>query len=233
MKVFGYLRVSGSSQVDGDGPERQRVAIKAFCDKHNLTIVSWYEDMGVSGTVDALYRPGFMRMLECASEAQGVVAENSTRLARDNMVAEMLLCQCRKVNLKVFAADFGGLSDLTSNGDPTATAMRQFMQVFSQLEKSITVARLRAARERTGHLGGKPRWGSTEREKIIEDTMIQLAKKWESQGLSPCGRIAEALNEAELFGRKGEPWRFDSVKKHIYRLRKQGKLPQRHLTIPA
>lgn len=225
MNVFGYLRVSGASQVDGDGPERQRVSIKTFCARHGLTICGWFEDLGVSGTVEAAFRPGFAQMVEHASRVGGIVAENSSRLARDMMVSEMLLAQCRKVGLKVFAADYSELVDLTCNDNPSATAMRQLMQTFSQWDKSMLVARLRAARERTGHFGGKRAWGKDNpREQEIEKVMIQLAKKWEAEGLSPCGRIADALNEAELFGRRGERWRFDSVKKHIYRLRRQGKL---------
>lgn len=225
MNVFGYLRVSGKSQVDGDGPERQRLAIEKFCVRHNLTIVRWYEDLGVSGAVEAAFRPGFADMIEHASEVGGIVAENSTRLARDNMVAEMLLCQCRKVALKVFAADYPDLTDLTCNDNPTATAMRQLMQVFSQWDKSMLVARLRAARERTGRKGGKPAWGQNEQERVQQETLIKLVLKWESMGLAAPGRVAEAMNEAGLFNRKGGKWTHKTMDNHVRRLRQKGLLP--------
>lgn len=230
MNVFGYLRVSGKSQADGDGPERQRVAIEAFCARNGLTIVKWYEDLGVSGAIEAAFRPGFAEMIECAVEVGGIVAENSTRLARDNMVAEMLLCQCRKVGLKVFAADYPTLTDLTCNDNPTATAMRQLMQVFAQWDKSMLVARLRSARERTGRRGGKPAWGQTEREQILQETLIKLALKWEGMGLAAAGRIADAMNEAGLFNRKGGKWTHKTMDNHVRRLRHLGLLPARNLT---
>lgn len=220
MKVFGYLRVSGTSQADGDGPERQRTAITAFCVRHNLTIVRWYEDLGVSGAIEAAFRPGFAEMVEHCTEAQGIIAENSTRLARDNMVAEMLLCQCRKVGLKVFAADYPDLTDLTCNDNPTATAMRQLMQVFSQWDKAMLVARLRAARERTGRFGGLPKWGKDERERAIEGALIQLYQKWPNA--PAC--IAEALNEAQLFNRDGNRWTKKSIFHQLVRLKKLGKI---------
>jgi DNA invertase Pin-like site-specific DNA recombinase len=226
MKVFGYLRVSGVSQIDGDGPERQRAAIIAFCARNNLEIVRWFFD-AVSGAIEAAYRPEFAAMVECGGEVEAIVAENPTRLARDNFIAEVLLAQCRKVSLKVFTADSAGLVDLTCNDNPTATAMRQLFQVFAQWDKAMLVARLRAARERTQRFGGVPAWGMNEREKALQDTMVQLAIKWQAAGVSPTGRIAEALNEAELFNRDGKPWNQRSVDNHVRRLRKQGLLPQK------
>ena len=227
MNVFGYIRVSGASQVDKDGPDRQRAAIVDFCVRYNLEIVRFYFDPGVTGAKEAAYRPEFADMILHAHEVQGIVSEAPARLARDNFVAEMLLAQCRKAGLKVFTADSPALTDLTNDENPTATAMRQLFQVMSQWDKANLVARLRAARERTGRFGGVPAWGMNEREKVLQETMIQLAVKWEGQGLASPGRIADALNEAQLFGRKGQKWTHKTVDNHVRRLRKQGLLPCR------
>jgi DNA invertase Pin-like site-specific DNA recombinase len=51
-KAFGYLRVSGKSQVDGDGFPRQKAAIQKWVKANGYRIVQWFTEEGVSGTLD-------------------------------------------------------------------------------------------------------------------------------------------------------------------------------------
>ena len=48
-KAFGYLRVSGKSQVDGDGFPRQKAAIQKWAKANGFHIVQWFVEEGVSG----------------------------------------------------------------------------------------------------------------------------------------------------------------------------------------
>ena len=57
QKGYGYLRVSGKAQVEGDGFPRQLAAIKGYAAEHGIRIVKVFRDEGVSGTRDLDDRP--------------------------------------------------------------------------------------------------------------------------------------------------------------------------------
>ena len=52
-KAFGYLRVSGKSQVEGDGFGRQKATITKYAKANGIEIVRWFQEEGVTGTADA------------------------------------------------------------------------------------------------------------------------------------------------------------------------------------
>lgn len=67
------------------------------------------------------------------------MAPNLDRLARELVVQEAALAQCRRLCERVFMADQGDILP----EDPVRTAMRQMMGVFAQLDRGMTVAKLR------------------------------------------------------------------------------------------
>jgi len=48
--TYGYLRVSGKSQVDGDGPIRQEQAINDYAAAHGIEVAGIFREEGISGT---------------------------------------------------------------------------------------------------------------------------------------------------------------------------------------
>ena len=62
MKAYTYLRVSSKGQVEGDGPERQRLACVAFAQPNNIEILQEFFD-AYSGSGSAEERPEFGVML--------------------------------------------------------------------------------------------------------------------------------------------------------------------------
>jgi len=168
MNVKAYLRVSGQSQVEGDGFARQRDAINAFRKAHGLTVVAEAREEAVSGTTESIDRPVLSDLL--SGDLVGwsaIVVERLDRLARDLMVQELILKECRERGIKVFAADQPGAVDMASNeGDPTRVLIRQIMGALAQWEKSVIVKKLRAARERkrveTGICEGRKRFGTND-----------------------------------------------------------------------
>ena len=56
-RAYGYLRVSGLGQVQGDGFERQGVAIKRYAAGNDIRIVKWFREEGVCGATDLENRP--------------------------------------------------------------------------------------------------------------------------------------------------------------------------------
>lgn len=205
--VFGYIRVSGKSQVDGDGPERQAEAIGRFCTQHGLKHLENAQELAVSGTVEGLDRPALSSLLadvetarNAGSEVLGIVVERLDRLARDLMVSEALLGELRRRNLKLFAADQGALIDLATNdGDPMRKAIRQIMGVMAELDKSMLVKKLAEARKRkreaTGRCEGAKPYGSTDQERPILNYMLELRKVGTSYT-----EIANALNRETSCG---------------------------------
>lgn len=177
MIAFSYIRVSGKGQCDGDGPDRQRDKISDFI--KGMTFGGEYFEQGVSGTVEGLDRPAFVEMLSyldgrMRSDLVGpvcIVVERMDRLARDLMVQELLLSECRKRGIKVYAADQGLVDVANDEGNPTQTLVRQIMGAIAQWEKSVIVMKLRGARERkkreTGRCEGPLPYGQNEQERKI------------------------------------------------------------------
>lgn len=218
MKVFTYIRVSSKGQVEGDGPERQRLACANFCIAHNLTIVQNFFDAHTGASED---RPAFTEMLQAIQHnhanaegdqrIQAVVIERMDRLARDLMASEFLLRELRTMDVKLFATDQGTLDDMASNDvDPTRILIRQIMGALAQWEKCTLVKKLRAAQMRAakeGRVCGKKPYGSYTEE---QDGLRQLAE-WDRQGYS-CPDIADMMNARGYRTRTGVPWSRFTVK---------------------
>ena len=92
-QCFVYLRVSGKTQVDGDGFARQLAAVKSYARTHGIKIVRVFREEGISGTKDMASRPAFSEMLEAlhSNGVKLVLVERLDRLARDLMIQESIL----------------------------------------------------------------------------------------------------------------------------------------------
>lgn len=210
MKVVSYIRVSGLGQVDKDGPLRQHEAIVQFCALNKLEPVQEYEELGVSGTVDGLERPKFAEMISDIDANPGViqaiVVERMDRLARHLMVSEVLLRELRDRNIKVFSTDQPGLVDMAADGDdPTKTLIRQLFGILAQWEKSVTVKKLRYARERIrltkGRCEGPLPYGKDAKEKHVLEKIAGFREKKMSYA-----EIAERLNSMGYLPRNAVQW---------------------------
>jgi len=217
MKAYTYLRVSSKGQIEGDGPERQRLACGAFANNQKLFIVSEFFDAH-TGTEEQ--RPAFAKMLEAidsrASEPPEnrihcVLVERMDRLARDLMASEFLLRELRNRGIKLFATDQGTLDDMASNDvDPTRILIRQVMAAVAQWEKSTLVKKLRSARIRAAmdgkNCGQKP-YGALSEE---QEGLRQLFE-WSRQGNSTQD-VADMMNARGYPTRTGVPWSRHTVK---------------------
>jgi DNA invertase Pin-like site-specific DNA recombinase len=219
MNTYGYLRVSGKGQVDGDGPERQKDAITRFSHALGLGEPEFFYEAAVSGTVEAMDRPQFVAMLEAIARLRSVtpdspvciVVERQDRLARDLIVQELLLAECVNRKIPVYSTDRGTLTDLASTeDDPTRKVIRQILGAMAEWDKSVTVLKLRAARDRkrvrTGRCEGPLPYGSTPQEKRTKDILVTLHTAGRSFGF-----IAKQANEMGLKTRRGKLWTRGSV----------------------
>lgn len=223
MRVFSYIRVSSVKQGSGDGPERQGQAITAFCKVQGLTQEGNFFDL-ISGTVEGFDRPQLAELFrlvdnraEGDSPISGIVVERMDRLARDLMVSEVLLGECRKRNLAVYSADQGSCINMAEDGgDPTRVLIRQIMGALSQWEKTMLVRKLKSSRDRIRARGekceGVKRYGHFPGEQQIIDAARML---YQGDVPNTHKQIAIYLNAAGMRTRKGLIWTKDNVKKTL------------------
>jgi len=156
-----YLRTSSSTNVgaDKDSDKRQRAAIEAFAKRAGYELVGEYYDQAVRGADQIDARPGFAAMLEhiAGNGARTIIVETANRFARDLIVQETGHRMLREKGIEIIAADSpGAFVDDT----PTATFVRQVLGAVAQLDKAMTVAKLRGARERKRRENGWCEGGS-------------------------------------------------------------------------
>src|ERR1700676_888627 len=97
-KAFGYLRVSSTGQIEGDGFPRQRADISRWAAANGVTIVRWFEERGISGKTELENRPALQELMVALASngVRTVCIEKLDRLARDLMVQETILAEFRK-----------------------------------------------------------------------------------------------------------------------------------------
>ena len=216
-KAFGYLRTSGKGQIGNDGFPRQRESINRYAKSNGIVIVREFCDEAVSGTLDAIDRPGLTDMF-VALKSNGVrlvFAESATRIARYLMVSEIILAEFRKIGVKVISAD-GGVDLTVGDDNPTGQMVRQLLGAISTWEKCALVQKLRASRMRIRRSGerceGKKPYGHKPDEAKIVDTILSLRKEGKSFVV-----IAEQLNEVGIKSRSGKLWHPTQVQRVIQR----------------
>lgn len=228
---FGYVRVSGLGQAEKDGPLRQKEAITSFCAAHKLSLdPAIYEEV-ITGTSAGPDRSQFSKMLArileirgAGGEADGIVLEQASRIARDLIEGELIFRECRKLGIKVFAADRGLVDLVTDDSNPTLKLIRQVIGAVAEFEKSALVLKLRVARDRirkeTGRCEGRKQYGTFLGELPCLQTIEMLYKQGQS-----AGRIANELNTVGFRNRKGGLWIRQTIE-HLIKSRRLTKTAQ-------
>jgi DNA invertase Pin-like site-specific DNA recombinase len=148
MKAYGYLRVSGQGQVDGNGFERQEEAISRFAQKANIEIVQFFKEQ-VSGTTDSTEREVFQQMISAIlrNGVRTIIVEGLDRLAREYRIQEQLLVYLAAKSIALYDARTGENVTESIASDPMKKAMIQMQGIFAELEKNLLVKKLRVARQ--------------------------------------------------------------------------------------
>ncbi|MGB9458845.1 MAG: recombinase family protein [Bryobacteraceae bacterium] len=196
-KAFGYVRVSGDSQIDGDGFPRQLAAIKAYAKLHDIRIVKVFREEGVTGTKETMDRPAWVAMMTAlhSNGVRTIIIERLDRLARELMVQEATIAELQKQGFALISVQE---PDLMSS-DPARIAFRQMMGVFAQYDKSQIVLKLKAARMRKrakeGRCEGRKPYGhypgetpALERMQALHATGMgfdRIAARLDAEGFKP------------------------------------------------
>jgi DNA invertase Pin-like site-specific DNA recombinase len=151
MKCFAYCRVSGLSQLDGDGFPRQREAIETYARANDLRIVRWFQEKAVPGKTEWEDRPAWSEMVVSLNGVQTIIIEKLDRLARDLLAQEHIILDLQRRGINLVSVHE---PDLMAK-DPTRILMRQIMGSIAQYDRAMLVLKLRASRDRKKKLTGR------------------------------------------------------------------------------
>ena len=218
MKALAYLRVSSPGAVDLDGFPRQRETIQKYADQNGIEIVEEFRDEGVPGKTELKNRSGLAACL-ARIETNGVrmvLVENADRLARDSLIAELIVREFQKVHAQVITAS-GGV-DLTAGDDsnPTAKLVRQILAAVAEFDRCVIVLKTRAARERI-RASGKRCEGARPYGTVGDEEQWLAWIIAQAVAGSPTPAIAQMLNENGVRTRYGKRWHGGTVSKILAR----------------
>jgi len=221
-QAVAYCRVSSTGQQkNGTGLDRQKQIIRDYAKQAGYELIQVYQE-AITGT-DA-DRPVFTQMLAdlLSNDCRVVIVERLDRLARDLVLQLQLVGLLCSKGITLISADTG--QDVTAAffGDPMLKAMIQVQGVFSELDKSMLVAKLRKARQakktKTGRCEGRKPFGFYPGEDETLKRIKQLHRKPRGgKRLGPY-QIARILNEEGYPTRTGVPWHGSHISTILKRL---------------
>jgi DNA invertase Pin-like site-specific DNA recombinase len=225
VRLAGYIRVSTGGQLDGFGLEDQEQIVRRWTREHDHKLVKLFVEKAVPGTVASDERPELGAALSWIEDKKvhGIVAPNLDRLARELVVQEAALAQTWKHGGRAFMADQG---EILPDGpeDPMRTAMRQMMGVFAQLDRGMSVAKLRRGRRIKGEKGeyayGAPPYGwQAHKKELTEEEMEQVgrarARQLRDKDRLSYREIAAVLDAEGIRPKRGDRWHPETVRRML------------------
>jgi DNA invertase Pin-like site-specific DNA recombinase len=218
--AIAYLRTSSAANVgaDKDSDKRQRAAIEVFAKHAGYELVGEYFDAAVSGADPIEGRPGFKALLEriVTNGVNTVLVEDASRFARTLMVQEAGIAMLVGLGVRVMTSRG---DDLTDSDDEMRVAMRQIVGVFSQLEKTRLVKKLKAARDRKKACG-KGRYTGRKSHVEKRPAVVAMVKRLHRANPKTGERrslreIAEELEDAGFINERGKPYHPQSIQRMI------------------
>lgn len=232
LKAFGYCRVSGAGQLEGDGFNRQDAAIRAFATKNKIEIVHVYREQ-VSGVKGEEQREVFQDMVSAILRncVRIIIVEGLDRLAREYRVQEQLIIYLASKGITLIDARTGENVTKAVNDDPMKKALIQMQGIFAELEKNLLVKKLRLARESkrkvAGKCEGRKGWGDVpdKRDAILE-RIKAIRRKPKGQKRLTYVEVANQLNELvkndDIYETiTGKPWTGPMIQNFLLRYDKK------------
>ncbi len=204
-------RVSTGEQADsGLGLEAQLEAMRAFCEREGLEVVSIHEDAGVSGRAALENRTGLVDALAAVvSHRAGVLlCAKLDRVSRDPLTLLTIEKTLKASGAKLVSASGEG----TEGDDPSSIFMRRILSAVGEMEANLVSARTKAAlkakKARGERVGRPPKGFTVEGGKLVQNAdWARVLKALELRASGEPLRIVAAelevsLNSASLLCRR-------------------------------
>lgn len=147
MTVYAYLRISTLHQ-DVQG-QRKRIEDLGFTIKDE----DWFEDSGFSGSIEALKRPSFKKLISKVVEGDTIVVTEISRMGRSTSDVLTVIESLTKKGIHLRICNLDGISITSPTGRLMVTLMASCAQFERDLLRDRTVHGLNAARARGVQLG--------------------------------------------------------------------------------
>lgn len=162
MKTCAYIRVSTTTHDQTTDNQRKLIEDAGFA------VDEWYSEDGVSGTVKALQRPAFSRMMADAVSGDTCICTMVDRLGRDAEDILNTINEFTRLGIRLRVLQFDGVDVTSSMGKMIVTVMA----AMSEMERNMLVERTKAGIARTRaagtRLGAKLKITPKQMEKIFQ-----------------------------------------------------------------
>jgi DNA invertase Pin-like site-specific DNA recombinase len=213
IKAIAYYRTSSAANVgdDKDSLTRQRLAVMAYAKQAGYTIVEEFYDAAVSGADPLDERAGFSEALRriASNGVKTIIVETASRFARDLIVAETGFRRLRDAGITLIAAD---APNSFLDDTPTSAFIRQVLAAVQQLDRSMTVAKLRGARQRKRATGVKVEGRKSHAEKA--PAAVARAKALRASGLT-LKSITQQMTIEGFKTASGSPYHMTAIGKML------------------
>lgn len=151
MRVVGYIRVSTDAQADKFGIDAQKNLIETYCGSHDMELLDWYIDSGVSGVKES--RPQLDRLLfgEIGNPpVEAVIVAKSDRMARDIKLYYYYMMLFEKKKMQLISAT----EEIVNDDSGLGNVYKALMLFVAEQERVNITKRTSGGRKEKALMGG-------------------------------------------------------------------------------
>lgn len=215
-KAIGYLRLSTKEQDEKFGLDAQKQAISEYASANGFTIVEWVKDV-ISGVKDT--RAGFDRILLDSNVSNppftAVIVFKSDRIAREIKLYFYYEWLLKKKGVELISVNDGFPNVPNEYKD----IIKSFILFSAEQERNNIALRTSGGRaikaKSGGYAGGHAPFGySVNNGQLVIDEkeayIVRMIFEYRKSGMS-LNKIADKLNEQELYTKTGGIWQSSQV----------------------